>query len=90
MRGGREWDDDCGSEEVFRTLRGVINPPFGSELSTDDISTRVHFLKARYSTFKKVTRTDGAYWNMKDKVVIADDSTWKLIFKVRILHLASL
>ncbi|KAG6437955.1 hypothetical protein SASPL_102886 [Salvia splendens] len=62
MRGGWEWDDDCGTDEV---LRGVINPPFGAKLSTEDISIRVKLLKTRYMTFKK------AYWNMKDKVVVA-------------------
>ena len=36
--GGQEWDDDCGSDEVLRILRGMINPPFGAQLSIEDIS----------------------------------------------------
>ncbi|XP_047957239.1 uncharacterized protein LOC125202809 isoform X3 [Salvia hispanica] len=76
-RRGREWHDDCATDEVLRILRGVINPPFGANLSTDDIAVRVKVMKARYLTFKKVTRTNGAYWNMKEKMVEADASTWK-------------
>ncbi|XP_047957237.1 uncharacterized protein LOC125202809 isoform X1 [Salvia hispanica] len=80
-RRGREWHDDCATDEVLRILRGVINPPFGANLSTDDIAVRVKVMKARYLTFKKVTRTNGAYWNMKEKMVEADASTWKVIFQ---------
>ena len=87
MRGGWEWDDDCGSEEVLHILRGVINPPFGAELSTED---RVKLMKARHLTFKKVVRTNEAYWKMKDKVVSADESTWKLIFQARINPLVNI
>lgn len=90
MRGGREWGDECGSEEVLRILRGVINPPFGAGLSTDDISIQVKFMNAWFLTFKKVVKTNGAYWNMKDKIVSADEPTWKLIFQARLHYFVNI
>ena len=67
--------------EVLRSVRGVINPPFGADLTSEDIALRVRQLNGRYITYKKVVATNGVYWNMKDKVVVADESTWKLIFQ---------
>lgn len=51
MRRGREWEDANVLDEVHRNVRGVINHPFGAELSSDEISVRVKLWKARYITF---------------------------------------
>ena len=81
LKNGREWEDANVSAEVLCNVRGVINSPFGADLTSEDIALRVKQLKDRYITFKKVVATNEVYWNMKDKVV-ADESTWKIIFQV--------
>ncbi|XP_047939802.1 uncharacterized protein LOC125187257 [Salvia hispanica] len=82
LRNGRDWEDGNVPNEVICNVRGVINSPFGSDLSSEEISVRVKVLKARYTTFKKVIATTGVVWHMEDKVATADDSVWKDIFKL--------
>ena len=84
LRNGRQWEDANVPDDVLRNVCAVINHPFGVELTTDDLSVRVKLLKARYRRFKKLVQSDGVQWNTEDRLVIASDSTWKLIFQVRI------
>ncbi|KAG6434542.1 hypothetical protein SASPL_106180 [Salvia splendens] len=81
LRNGREWEDAHVPEKGLCNVCGVINHPFGADLSSEEISVRVKVLKARYIMFKKVVATNGVPWNMEDKVVVADDTTWKAIFQ---------
>ena len=82
LRSGREWKSGKLPNEVINNVRAVVNHPFGAELSSDDISARVQQLRGRYLLFKKVVGTHGVQWNMLDRVVAAEDSTWKIIIEV--------
>lgn len=83
MRNGRDWEDANLPSKVLRNVQALINAPFGTDLTIEDIAVRVIQLKGRYVAFKKVLHTTGATWRMEDKVVLTEDSTWKCIFKVR-------
>ncbi|KAG6387389.1 hypothetical protein SASPL_152576 [Salvia splendens] len=81
LRSDHDWEDGNVPDEVLNNVRAMINHPFGAELSSDDISARVKMLEARYSLFKKVVGTNGVQWNMEERVVIADELTWKIILE---------
>lgn len=86
LRSGREWDALNLSHEMLNNVCAVLNPPFGAFLSTVDVSDRLKHLNDRYRRFKKVVRTPRVQWNQVDKVVTADDHTWKQIIEVRKNH----
>ncbi|KAL1534100.1 hypothetical protein AAHA92_31499 [Salvia divinorum] len=75
------WDDASVPDYVLREVRKVINSRFGSELTCGDLVVRLKLLKHRYNTFKDVVATHGVHWNFIDKLIIANESTWKLIFE---------
>ncbi|KAL1553428.1 hypothetical protein AAHA92_14107 [Salvia divinorum] len=59
----------------------VINDHFRSELTCGDLAIRLELLKVRYNTFKEVVATPGVQWDLDEKMILADDSTWKFIFQ---------
>ncbi|KAL1568461.1 hypothetical protein AAHA92_00076 [Salvia divinorum] len=74
-------NDESVSDAVLDEARTGINLYFGSEITCADIVIRLELLKVRYNTFKEVVATPGVLWDLDEKIIIADDLTWKFIFR---------
>lgn len=68
----------------------VINLQFGSEISCADIIIRLELLRVRFQTFNEVVDTPGVRWDLDEKIIVADEATWKFIFRVCHRRIASL
>ncbi|KAG6397763.1 hypothetical protein SASPL_144224 [Salvia splendens] len=74
-------NDDFMTNTVLNEAGMVINLCFGSEITCVDIVILLELLRVRYQTFKGVVGTTGVRWDLDDKIIVADDPTWKFIFR---------
>ncbi|KAG6406205.1 hypothetical protein SASPL_133804 [Salvia splendens] len=77
---GHGWDDASVPNYVLHFCVKLINRRFGSELTCNDITTRMMLLKQRYDTFKALVATTGVRWEYVDKIVVANEAVWKGVF----------
>ncbi|KAG6424964.1 hypothetical protein SASPL_115387 [Salvia splendens] len=81
LRIGSRSNDDSVTDAMLNKACEVINIRFAAELTCADVVSRLELLRVRYQTFNEVISTPGVRWDLDEKLIVADDATWKLIFR---------
>ncbi|KAG6403669.1 hypothetical protein SASPL_135897 [Salvia splendens] len=81
LRIGSRSKDDSVTDAMLNEACEVINLRFAAELTCADVVSRLELLWVRYQTFNEVISTPGVRWDLDEKLIVADDTTWKLIFR---------
>ncbi|KAG6425276.1 hypothetical protein SASPL_115704 [Salvia splendens] len=81
VRPSRSSADDFVTDAVLNHACMVINNCFTTTITCADIVSRLELLRVRLQTFNEVVRTPGVRWDLDEKRIIADNETWKFIFR---------
>ncbi|KAG6399802.1 hypothetical protein SASPL_141287 [Salvia splendens] len=81
----RHSNDESVPDAVLDEARTVFNLRFGSEITCADIMICVELLKVRFHTIKEVVATPGVCWDLDKRITVADDQTWKFIFRLIVI-----
>ncbi|KAG6427377.1 hypothetical protein SASPL_111620 [Salvia splendens] len=81
MRAGRASNDDSVTEAELNEACKVIKLRFSTEITCADVVSRLELLRVRYEMFNKVVSTPGVRWDLDDKLIVADESTWMFMFQ---------
>ncbi|KAG6434675.1 hypothetical protein SASPL_106315 [Salvia splendens] len=73
--------DDMVSDSVLHEACKVINQHFGNAITCADVVSRLELLRVRHKTFNEILSTPGVRWDLDEKHIVADDETWKIIFR---------
>ncbi|XP_042006451.1 uncharacterized protein LOC121755240 [Salvia splendens] len=73
--------DDYVTDSVLNEACKVINLRFATAITCADIVSRLELLRVRHQTFNEVVSTPGVSWDLDEKRIIADEETWKFIFR---------
>ncbi|KAG6433717.1 hypothetical protein SASPL_105332 [Salvia splendens] len=81
LRTGSRSNDDYLTDTVLNEACKVINLHFATEITCADTVSRLELLRVRCQTFNEVVSTPGVRWDLDEKLIVADDATWKFIFR---------
>ncbi|KAG6391244.1 hypothetical protein SASPL_148997 [Salvia splendens] len=73
--------DDSVADTVLNEACKVINNRFATSINCADVVSRLELLRLRHKTFNEVVRIPGVRWAHDEKRIIADEETWKFIFR---------
>ncbi|KAG6388650.1 hypothetical protein SASPL_150082 [Salvia splendens] len=73
LRTGSRSNDDYLTDTVLNEACKVITCP--------DTVSRLELLRVRHQTFNEVVNTPRVCWDLDEKLIVADDETWKFIFR---------
>ncbi|KAG6400976.1 hypothetical protein SASPL_137821 [Salvia splendens] len=75
--------DDSVSPSVLNEACKVINLRFEPTITCADVVSRLELLRVRHKTFDEVVSTPGVRWDLDEKIIIADEETWKFMFRTK-------
>ncbi|KAG6412167.1 hypothetical protein SASPL_124837 [Salvia splendens] len=74
-------NDDYLTDTVLNEACKVINLRFATEITCADTVSCLELLRVRHQNFNEVVSTPGVRWDLDEKLIVADDATWKFIFR---------
>ena len=83
LKGETQWMLDEFPSWFLMTAQREVLSKTNILFTEPELKQRLDFMKLRYTTFKALSRTHGAYYDVQAEFVRANDEVWERIFKVR-------
>ncbi|KAL0401178.1 UNVERIFIED_CONTAM: hypothetical protein Slati_4147700 [Sesamum latifolium] len=81
LRGHKQTDPERPDEEGITFAQEIINSAAEKDFSVEFYLTKLHLLRQRFTTFKRILEDPSFIWNAKSNRVIVPKETWSALFQ---------